>query len=272
METFLRASEIPYTIRAATTQTAPKGKLPFVRIVKDDGQIKTLADTHFIVKHLRTTSSSLRALDEDLTPAQRATSRAFQAWTEDALYPALTYSAWGHDWPNNYDKTYEQIDELPWLFKPVVLFFFRRAQVASLRTIGVGRHAEEEVEILMREWVEGVAAMVGQEGEERWWHGKTRARSTSSSAPSWSARWASTITRSLSGWSRSKGVWSGTRRGSGRGSSRSTRPWPTVWLSQWLQSCPVLRALTFEPHQVPARVRSQTGRAEVRGRDGREDH
>ena len=80
VETYLRMAQVPHTCRYGMYQLrAPKRKLPY--IVDDDGRI--VADSHFIIDHLKATRGD--PLDATLTPAQRTQATAILRLLEDSL-------------------------------------------------------------------------------------------------------------------------------------------------------------------------------------------
>ncbi|HNP25104.1 MAG TPA: Tom37 metaxin N-terminal-like domain-containing protein [Nitrosomonas sp.] len=85
VETYLRMADIDYEIVTALPPGAPKGKLPYV----DDGG-KIVADSHFILTHLR---SSYQDLDKHLDSSQQAASFAWQHLLEDHLFWSFFISA-----------------------------------------------------------------------------------------------------------------------------------------------------------------------------------
>ncbi|THH18628.1 hypothetical protein EW146_g2391 [Bondarzewia mesenterica] len=156
LETFLRATSFTsYTLESTTPSSAPKGKLPYIVLTHADGRApETIADSHFIICRLVALGLA-PDLDASLTPAQRADSRAWQAWTEELLYTAVVQTRWARD--HNYAATYASMS-IPGLVKPIVMWSLRRRLVELMRTVGIGKHSVEEVDQLMKEWVDGLDA------------------------------------------------------------------------------------------------------------------
>lgn len=155
---------------------SPKGKAPWITIASesDPSHRTVIADSHFIVKHL-VASGLGEDLDAELTPVQRAETRAFVWWTEGVFFPAINALRWSPLWPKNYEEWYKAIP-IPgflqwWPVKPILMFFIRRRNVQALEARDVGKHTKEEVESLLKEWVDGVSVRLGD--GEGWFHGGT---------------------------------------------------------------------------------------------------
>ncbi|KIK93265.1 hypothetical protein PAXRUDRAFT_524161 [Paxillus rubicundulus Ve08.2h10] len=157
LETFLRYGGISYTLRDTYPYNAPKGKIPYAEITHD-GQTVTVPDSHFIVQYL-VEHDLIQDPDvlAGLTTAQRAESRAFQAYVEELLYSAIVYDRWCID--ENYGKIAEEaFGGMSWPVRLVMSWYFRRRVTATLYSGGVGRHSREEVHVLQKEAFEALEA------------------------------------------------------------------------------------------------------------------
>lgn len=164
LESFLRATgHTDYTLHKTFPNSAPKGKLPYIELVRD-GKTETIADSHFIIRHL-IENNVVPDLDKNLTAAQRADSRAWQAWTEELLYPAVVWQRWAI--PANF-AAIKAILPVPAVVRWFVAWYLRRSILNSFWGHGVGRHSDEERERLVREYAEGLEARL--EGTE-YFHG-----------------------------------------------------------------------------------------------------
>ena len=167
LETFLRYSSISYELRDTYPFKAPKGKVPYTEITHDDKTV-TIPDSHFIIQYL-VDKGLIKDPDElaGLTAAQRAESRAFQAYVEEVLYSAVVYDRWFVD--ENYAVTaQETFGDLPWPVRSFMPWFFRRRVTGVLYSAGVGRHSPEEVYRLQKEAFEALEAKYA---EHKYLHG-----------------------------------------------------------------------------------------------------
>ncbi|KAG9314898.1 hypothetical protein JVU11DRAFT_4003 [Chiua virens] len=107
LENFLRYSKISYELRDTYPFRAPKGKVPYADITHG-GKTVTIPDSHFIIQYL-VENDLIKDPDElaGLTAAQRGESRAFEAYIEEVLYPAVVYDRWYIE--ENYAVTEEEI-------------------------------------------------------------------------------------------------------------------------------------------------------------------
>ncbi|KIJ12832.1 hypothetical protein PAXINDRAFT_117803 [Paxillus involutus ATCC 200175] len=157
LETFLRFSGVSYELRDSRPYNAPKGKVPYAEITHD-GQTVTVPDSHFIIQYL-VEHDLIKDPDvlAGLTTAQRAESRAFQAYVEELLYGAIVYDRWYID--ENYEKTAgDAFGDMPWPVRSMMSWYFRRRVTATLYSAGVGRHSQEEVHVLQKEAFEALEA------------------------------------------------------------------------------------------------------------------
>ena len=165
LETFLRATSFSdYTLESASPFSAPKGKLPFIELEHDDKK-EIIADSHFIIKHL-IDKNVVSDPDAALTAAQRADSRAWQTWTEELIYPALVHTRWSR--PANFAIESTNLP-VPSLLKPLVARLIRWSILRSLWGHGVGRHSNDEIDLLLREYVDGLDARLERDD---YFHGK----------------------------------------------------------------------------------------------------
>ncbi|KIJ67106.1 hypothetical protein HYDPIDRAFT_150372 [Hydnomerulius pinastri MD-312] len=167
LETHLRFSGISYELRDTYPFKAPKGKVPYAEI-KHDGKTLTIADSHFIIQYL-VEHDLIKDPDvlAGLTPAQKAESRAFQAYVEEVLYSAIVYDRWFIN--ENYEVTArEAFGDLPWPVRSGMSWFFWRRVTGALYTAGIGRHSREEVQALQKEAFEALEAKFK---EHKYFHG-----------------------------------------------------------------------------------------------------
>jgi glutathione S-transferase len=151
LETFFRICDFKdYEVKFTSPPKAPKGKLPY--IVVDN---KPVADSHFIIRYL-IQNGKMRDLDAGLTPVQRAESRAWQAYAEELVYPAVGWTRFGY--PENYAKLKEvAVGKAPWFVRTLVFPLIGKKVRKSLVGHGVGRHSREEVDGLIEEFANHLA-------------------------------------------------------------------------------------------------------------------
>ena len=168
LEVFLRYSKISYELRRAYPHQAPKGKIPYAEITHD-GKTVTIPDSHFIIQYL-VEKGLIKDPDEEagLTAAQRAESRAFQAYIEELLYFAIVYDRWHVD-ENYYAVTSkETFGDSPWPVRSFLSWYYRWRVNGVLYSAGIGRHSPEEVHRLQKEALEALEAKYA---EHKYFHG-----------------------------------------------------------------------------------------------------
>ncbi|KZT22102.1 hypothetical protein NEOLEDRAFT_1138443 [Neolentinus lepideus HHB14362 ss-1] len=152
LESYLRATSVPYEYVTAYPFQAPKGKVPFVTMPSGE----KIPDSHFIIRHLKATGVT-KDLDADLTPAQKADSRAWQAWLEEIVYNCMVYERWIDD-AGYVESAKEFQDQAPWPLGSLLAWYFRRRIRNALYYAGIGRHSIDEVHTLEKEFVDALDA------------------------------------------------------------------------------------------------------------------
>lgn len=141
LEVYLRLAGLPYElVNDGDVLKAPKGKLPWI---DDDGTV--VADTHFIIEHLKARHGD--PLDADLSAQDRALATAFQRLLEEDLYWAMVHTRWVDEagWLKTRDAFFGKLPwPLRWLLPPLA----RRGLRSELRGHGMGRHAVAEIQAI----------------------------------------------------------------------------------------------------------------------------
>lgn len=166
LETFLRASDYrDYEVKFTTQFTAPKGKLPYINI---DG--KPVADSHFIIRYL-IREDKVRDLDASLSLAQKAESRAWQAYIEELIYPATVWTR-VYTPVNQAALMKEACANVPFILRPLVTLLIPGRIKKGLRAHGVGRHTPEEVDSILEDFISNLVVRL-KETEGDFFHGST---------------------------------------------------------------------------------------------------
>jgi glutathione S-transferase len=153
LETYLRASGFTnYTHAPTMASSAPKKKLPYITLTLGEGATETLTDSHFIILRL-VALGVVRDMDSALTPQLRGESRAWIAWTEELVYPAIVDTRWKRE--HNYVQMVAGLP-VPGMLRGVLGWWLRRHITGALWTAGVGRHSDEDVNTLMREYMDAL--------------------------------------------------------------------------------------------------------------------
>jgi glutathione S-transferase len=164
LDTFFHATKFTnVTVHHTLPMRGPKGKLPYIEL-EHSGKTETIADSHFIVSKL-IKENIIPDPDSSLTPSQRADSRAWQAWTEELVYPATVHTRWSR--PANYEVMKSNLTAPSWI-RPVIAMYLRRNIVNALWGHGVARHSDGEVDQILREYIDGLE---GRLGEGDYFHG-----------------------------------------------------------------------------------------------------
>lgn len=173
LETFLRATGYTsYEVKFANVFSAPKGKLPYIILHQGDKQ-ETIADSSFIIRHLLSNGIT-KDLDEEagLTPAQKAESRAYQAYIEELVYPATVWTRFA--FPENWEVLkVETFGKIPFFIRPIIQYIVRNRVKGGLIGHGVGRHSHEEVESILADYIENLCVRLDpQVSKGDWFHGE----------------------------------------------------------------------------------------------------
>jgi len=152
LETYLRATSTSYEYAKELPFNAPKGKLPYVTLASGE----VLADSQFIIQRLSSDVSRDCDLDKHLTPARRAQSRAYTAYVDELIFPALVWHRASE--PENWQELYREVfvAQLPWGLRDLAAAYQQRVYRLTAWYNGIGRHTPEEVRAILSEWVGGV--------------------------------------------------------------------------------------------------------------------
>ncbi|KAL4897175.1 hypothetical protein BDV59DRAFT_209522 [Aspergillus ambiguus] len=171
LEARLRFAGISYDTRAGSTQTAPKGKIPYMEISEDDAFTPTsLGDSTLIIKHL-TERNVLPDINAGLRPTNRAHDLALRALMEEKLY---FYHA-RERWIENYYTMRDHIlSSLPHPVKVVVGLLIYGKTTQMLHAQGTGRYTGDEFSSFRHEIWENIndllgASKSGQKDNEPFW-------------------------------------------------------------------------------------------------------
>lgn len=85
LEARLRFGNLAYRAEAGSIAQAPRGKVPYVSIVRADGQVQALSDSTLIPRAL-IESGELEDLNVKLSPTENLNDLALTALLEDKLY------------------------------------------------------------------------------------------------------------------------------------------------------------------------------------------
>ena len=153
LETYLRATEIPYKL-APKFSRGPKGKVPHVVL---DG--RSMGDSQLIIEELeqRLAADGKKPLDDGLSAHDRALARFVRRTFEEAYYFVGLYTRWLTD--DGYPHMRAEFKKfIPALVVPML----RRLQVKKLHAQGTGRHTRDEVFAMGAGDIDALAELLGE--------------------------------------------------------------------------------------------------------------
>jgi glutathione S-transferase len=148
-EVHLKMAGVPYRFERAAPNTAPKGKIPFIRV-----GAHRLGDSTFIRAHIE--REHRFDFDKGLSLEQRAQAWAIERMLEDHLYFALLQVRWLDDenWEKGPSHFFEGAPE-------GVAEAARERTRAKLDGHGLGRHREDEIMELGGRSLSALSALLG---------------------------------------------------------------------------------------------------------------
>ena len=154
LESYLRMAGLPYQVKLAQLQNAPKGKVPYVEL---DGQL--MGDSQFIIEYLKRTHGD--PLDAKLTPEQLALGHTVRRMLEECTYWYIVYMRWVDDagWKAYLPVVETMVPDV--VGGPVPLPALRQKMLQILHDQGTGRHSMEEVQTLAKEDISSIATLMG---------------------------------------------------------------------------------------------------------------
>ncbi len=155
LEAFLRLAGLEYEVdNKPALGKAPKGKVPW--IVDGDAPI---ADTHFIIEHLKTTRGL--TIDARLSAQQRAIVHACTRMLTENFYWVLVHSRWLYppSWAP-FKRAFTKI--MPPMIGPLIMPLIRRGIRKQAHAHGMGRHSDAEIAAIARADLEALDALLGE--------------------------------------------------------------------------------------------------------------
>lgn len=151
----LRVANIEHEIitKQSNLGKAPKGKLPFI---DDNGKI--IADSLFIVEHLKSQHSV--DLDNWLNQEQKAIAQLVGKSLDENFYWCLVYSRWISDdtWPIVRERFF---GKLPFPLNKIIPFFVRRGVQKQINAHGMGMHSKQEITHIARLTLNSLSTLLG---------------------------------------------------------------------------------------------------------------
>ncbi|XP_078695093.1 failed axon connections homolog [Branchiostoma floridae x Branchiostoma belcheri] len=147
LETYLRMADIPHETIYGRSM-GPKGKIPWIEY---NGE--AMGDSGLILEFLNREKGV--DLNQSLSAADKAVSRAFTKMVEENTYWGLSQ----YRWIDNFDKL-QELFEVPW----IVMIFLRRARSNTRQKLmahGIGRHSREQIEGIIEKDLKAISDFLG---------------------------------------------------------------------------------------------------------------
>ncbi|XP_019616237.1 PREDICTED: failed axon connections homolog [Branchiostoma belcheri] len=147
LETYLRMADIPFEHMYGRSM-GPKGKIPWIEY---NGE--AMGDSGLILEFLNREKGV--DLNQSLSAADKAVSRAFTKMVEENTYWGLVEDRW----IENFDKL-QDLFELPWF----VMFLIRSAKGKIKKTLwahGIGRHTKDDLRGIIEKDLRAISNFLG---------------------------------------------------------------------------------------------------------------
>ena len=132
----MKLSGLPYEVEQMSFRKAPKGKAPYL---VDDNQ--TIADSHFIMKHLETKHGV--DFSGGYSAEKRAIGWAAARMMEEHMYFLNGYERWMVD-VNFWKGPIQFFKDVPAPIRPLVARIVRKKAGKTHQAQGLGRHSDDE--------------------------------------------------------------------------------------------------------------------------------
>lgn len=162
LEARLRFGGLSYRAEAGSPREAPRGKLPYISITKNDGASQdsatptVIGDSTLIIEKLMA-DGTLSDLNGNLSATEKAHDLAIRALLEDKLYFYQNYERW-HE--NYYTMRSRVLSALPYPVQIVVGLLAYRNINQTLYGQGTGRLSVDEIDSFKLEVWENVNALL----------------------------------------------------------------------------------------------------------------
>lgn len=158
LEARLRFAGVSYKTEAGSLKSAPRGKVPYIAISKNEGETpQFLSDSHLISQQL-SEEGILPDLNANLTPVQRVHDTALRALLEEKLYFYQNYERWLDNFYTMRDRG--PLAPIPWLIRVIIGWFVWRKINTGLYSQGTGRFNSDEINAFRQEVWENINVLL----------------------------------------------------------------------------------------------------------------
>ncbi|PYH99843.1 glutathione S-transferase [Aspergillus ellipticus CBS 707.79] len=141
LEARLRFASVTYTTNCGSPRTAPRGKVPYMRITDPSSRVSTeISDSTLIINSF-VEDGVIGDINSGLTPTERILDSGVRVLFEEKLYFLQGYEKWI---TNHYTMRDHILASIPYPVRVVVGYMIYRKQVATMEGQGVGRFSDEE--------------------------------------------------------------------------------------------------------------------------------
>jgi glutathione S-transferase len=153
LESYLRMTGVPYTVKPADLRKSPKGKIPYI---EEDGRL--LGDSQLIIEHLKRKHGD--PLDAKLGAEEVAKGHLVRRLMEESLYWHIAHMRWATE--EGFQAVRSVFERfLPPIVGKLAPLKIRRRILRALHAQGLGRHRAEEILEMGKADISAVAALLG---------------------------------------------------------------------------------------------------------------
>jgi glutathione S-transferase len=155
LESYLKLAQIPHEVVSTTSMgKSPKKTMPAI-----DMNGTFMSDSQLIIEHLEKTSK--QPIDGFLSKEQQATANTYRRMLEHHLVNIMIYFRWA---PEAGWKQFSHVvfGTAPALVRALVGPMVRKGSVKRLQTMGIGRHAPDELVAFAKQDIESIASLLGE--------------------------------------------------------------------------------------------------------------
>ncbi|KAL1971165.1 hypothetical protein VTN77DRAFT_116 [Rasamsonia byssochlamydoides] len=159
LEARLRFAGLSYRTEAGSLGQAPRGKIPYIAITRNESEPAALLADSQIISDQLAAEGVLPDLNSKLSPAEKAHDLALRALLEDKLYFYQNHERWNE---NYYTMRPQVLQALPYPVQLLVGVLAWRKVNATLWGQGTGRFSFEEIHAFKQNIWQNVDALLAE--------------------------------------------------------------------------------------------------------------
>ncbi|KAJ3126487.1 hypothetical protein HK098_007469 [Nowakowskiella sp. JEL0407] len=156
LETYLRMSRTPYTMKETLPMSGPYGKVPYIKV-----KGKTIPDSQICIWNLQKMKlAGFVDIDAHLSHHERILVESVRVMLEESVYIQLAYERWVN--PKNANTTLQiLLGHIPFPLRNFIFLKASKTKKHDLEAHGFGRYTKSQQQLFCQKAIDSVADILG---------------------------------------------------------------------------------------------------------------